>query len=100
MCDLLTSARAGARRPLLVIGWLFFAIDPEENRLLRVVTLHLHHNVVFAGLPFSEVLLARSATNPALLVEEIQHTAQNSQKQDADDDDCDNKTFALFLDIR
>lgn len=43
-----------------------------------------------------QVLLARSAADPALLVQEIEHASQDSQKEDGDDDDCDNKTFALY----
>lgn len=99
MCHLLTFTRADAHRSLLVIWLLLFSVDPKENRLLCVVAFHLHHNVIFAGLPLTEVLLARSAADPALLVQEIEHASQDSQKEDGDDDDCDNKTFALFLDI-
>lgn len=36
----------------LVVRYLFFSVDPEENRLLRVVALHLHHDVIFVGLHF------------------------------------------------
>lgn len=37
----------------LVVGQLFFSVDAEQNRLLCVVALHLHHNLIFAGLLFS-----------------------------------------------
>lgn len=37
----------------LVIWLLLFSVDPKENRLLCVVAFHLHHNVIFAGLPLT-----------------------------------------------
>lgn len=43
---------------------------------------------------YSQVLLARSPTDFALFVEEVEHTPQDGQQQDADDDDCDDSTVA------
>lgn len=37
----------------LVAGRLLLPVDPEEHGLLRVVSLHLHHRVVFVGFFFS-----------------------------------------------
>lgn len=34
----------------LVAERLLFAVDPEQHSFLRVVALHLHHNVVLVGL--------------------------------------------------
>ena len=39
----------------LVIGRLLFSVDPEEHGFLRVVALHLHHDVIFVGLLFGAV---------------------------------------------
>jgi len=33
----------------LVVLRLLFSVDPEEHSFLRVVALHLHHDVIFAG---------------------------------------------------
>lgn len=43
-----------------------------------------------------QVLLAGSATDFALFAEEIQHTPQDGQQQDADDDHCNNNTTAAL----
>lgn len=45
---------------------------------------------------YSQVLFARSPTDFALFVEEVEHTPQDGQQQDADDDDCNDDTFALW----
>lgn len=76
---------------------MLFPVDPEEHGLLRVVALHLHHNVILAGLLFGQVLLAGSATDLALFVEEVEHTPQDGQQQDADDEDRNDNTTALFF---
>lgn len=43
-----------------------------------------------------QILLARSPTDFALFVEEVEHTPQNGQQQDADDEDCDDDATALW----
>lgn len=45
---------------------------------------------------YLQVLLAGSATDLALFVEEVEHTPQYGQQQDADDDDCNDNTTALW----
>lgn len=45
---------------------------------------------------YSQVLFARSPTDFALFVEEVENTPQDGQQQDADDDDCNDDTFALW----
>lgn len=45
---------------------------------------------------YSQVLLARPAAELALFVEEVEHTTQDGQQQDADYDDCNDNTTALW----
>lgn len=44
----------------------------------------------------SQVLFSRSAAYLSLLVHKIQHTAQDGQQQDADNDDRNDNTAALW----
>lgn len=63
---------------------------------------HLKHKRVLtkgtkpSGLRYSQVLFAGSATDFALFVEEVKHTPQDGQQQDADDDDCNDDAIALW----
>lgn len=95
---LLTSGRPGTQLPSLVAERLLLPVDPEQNGLLGVVALHLHHDVVSARLLLREVLLAGPPTDLSLFVQEVEHAAQDGEQQDADDDDGDDDAFALFLD--
>lgn len=54
----------GRGHTYLATGWLLLPVEPEENGLLRVVALHLHHNVVFAGFLFGA---ARSTADLSVL---------------------------------
>jgi hypothetical protein len=46
-----------------------------------------------------QILLARTPTwDLALLVQEVQHTAKDSQQENTDDDDSDDHTAALWWD--
>lgn len=51
---------------------------------IKLLSLHL------------QVLLSRSATDLSLFVEEVEHTPQDGQQQNADNDDSNDDTIALW----